>query len=638
MRFKMVRKLVVLAVMVLAVVLSTAGFAAEGVRYEAHADALKSLGLFSGTNNGFELDRAPKRVEVAAMLVKFLGAEAEANAMKYIHPFTDVPAWANNIVGYMYEKGLTTGIGNNMFGSSKTASAKDYSVFLLKALGYDMNDFEYANTMAFAVKFGLFSEADRADVEGRAFRRDEMVYLSYKALFATAKGSELTLAEKLGKGEVPKVVAPKVVVSANTTFTFKASGDNVTVQVDKATLPDPVKSFSKIVVKHLHTKSLKDVETLVHGDVYFKSFTSAPYGTGYTYENFDGAYIYFLDSNDNVLGFTGYTGKAILSKRELVVSTLGAGAPNVPEIKTGFTLKEDGTASVNIAVLPDYAKVFKRILVKNAYFEGPGMINYEILQNRWSTKNNYENGSINVFKDAFVAKESVRAYLYDANNKCIGYKVFTLEEIIAMMKKVLDKNGVIDIDSGILYHETRGLKAIPLIHELKNFLKDPYYMSIGGIESFYDPIGVVYSNFINPAHNDHLVSYQGFTTNVYPVPKGFQLMLTIFDRNNKLLGYHFIEKEDIVSRPELYKSATVKLAKPMHENDGYFGFHAEYYINGEKQLNYNLGTIDSVIVYNNSIATEVKLFDIFMMPGVGMEVKIIPEKSGVVVESVEFHD
>lgn len=88
---------------------------------------------------------------------------------------------------------------------------------------------------------------------------------------------------------------------------------------------------------------------------------------------------------------------------------------------------------------------------------------------------------------------------------------------------------------------------------------------------------------------------------------------------------------------ELFKSATVKLAKPMHINDGYFGFYAEYYSNGEKQPKYDLGTIDSVIVYNNSIATEVKLFDIFMMTGIGMEVKIVPEKPGVVVESVEFH-
>lgn len=38
----------------------------------------------------------------------------------------------------------------------------------------------------------------------------------------------------------------------------------------------------------------------------------------------------------------------------------------------------------------------------------------------------------------------------------------------------------------------------------------------------------------------------------------------------------------------------------MHNNDGYFGFYAEYYINGEKQPKYDLGTIDSVIVYNNT--------------------------------------
>ena len=72
MRRKLGKLMLVAVVGVIFVALSTAGFATEAVRYDGHAEVLKGLDLFSGSNKGFELERAPKRVEVAAMLVKFL--------------------------------------------------------------------------------------------------------------------------------------------------------------------------------------------------------------------------------------------------------------------------------------------------------------------------------------------------------------------------------------------------------------------------------------------------------------------------------------------------------------------------------------------------------------------------------------
>lgn len=63
------------------------------------------------------------------------------------------------------------------------ASVKDYTVFVLKALGYDMNDFTYADTMSFAVQKGLISASDKTMLESAKFTRGEMVYLSYNSLF-----------------------------------------------------------------------------------------------------------------------------------------------------------------------------------------------------------------------------------------------------------------------------------------------------------------------------------------------------------------------------------------------------------------------------------------------------------------------
>lgn len=42
------------------------------------ADRLKDVGLFQGTNQGYQLDKAPTRAEASAMLVRLLGKEAEA--------------------------------------------------------------------------------------------------------------------------------------------------------------------------------------------------------------------------------------------------------------------------------------------------------------------------------------------------------------------------------------------------------------------------------------------------------------------------------------------------------------------------------------------------------------------------------
>ena len=78
--------------MVLAGVLAVASLAmtAGAASYDNCADRLSDLGLFQGTGNGYQLDRAPTRAEAATMLVRLLGAEAEAEELDYSAPFTDL--------------------------------------------------------------------------------------------------------------------------------------------------------------------------------------------------------------------------------------------------------------------------------------------------------------------------------------------------------------------------------------------------------------------------------------------------------------------------------------------------------------------------------------------------------------------
>lgn len=66
-------------------------FSAGAANFTNCADALHEMGLFSGTDKGYELDRAPTRAESAVMLVRLLGGEKEATEKNYKTPFTDVP-------------------------------------------------------------------------------------------------------------------------------------------------------------------------------------------------------------------------------------------------------------------------------------------------------------------------------------------------------------------------------------------------------------------------------------------------------------------------------------------------------------------------------------------------------------------
>ena len=73
-------------------------------------DLLNCLGLFKGTDNGYELDLSMNRAEAGTMLVRLLGAEATAEAGTWQHPFTDTPDWAEQAMGYMFANGLTQGM------------------------------------------------------------------------------------------------------------------------------------------------------------------------------------------------------------------------------------------------------------------------------------------------------------------------------------------------------------------------------------------------------------------------------------------------------------------------------------------------------------------------------------------------
>ena len=162
------------------------------------ADYLNDMGLFQGGANGYDLDRAPTRLEASVMLVRLLGAEEEAKANQtYTAPFNDVADWAKPYVQYLYDNGLGNGVGSGKFGSDSLCTAQQYTTFLLRALGYSDaagGDFTYATAMDFAQKLGL---VDVLNCDEDNFLRDNLAAMSFTALATKPKSGEADLLTKL---------------------------------------------------------------------------------------------------------------------------------------------------------------------------------------------------------------------------------------------------------------------------------------------------------------------------------------------------------------------------------------------------------------------------------------------------------
>lgn len=175
-----------------AAMLTASAFAAN---YTNCADSLHEMGLFQGTQNGYDLDRTPTRAEAAVMLVRLLGKEAEAKTLTYTAPFTDLKGWEKPYVQYLYSNGLANGTNRTTFNPTGKCTAQMYAVFLLRALGYsDTADFSYANAIETAREQGIY---DIGIINVQNFLRDDAAAASYTVLSISPKNSEGTLLDQL---------------------------------------------------------------------------------------------------------------------------------------------------------------------------------------------------------------------------------------------------------------------------------------------------------------------------------------------------------------------------------------------------------------------------------------------------------
>ena len=187
-----------IALLLTVLLLTTAIFAAPAAQQNA-ADALNHLGLFLGTNKGYELDASLTRAQGVTLLVRLLGAEEEAQKGTYTLPFTDVADWAKPYVGYAYTNKITNGIAADRFGSNDAMTDNMFLTLCLRALGHKDSGanpaFKWDNPYAFARSVGLTdSAAKKAE-----YLRGDAVLVMWNALGTKMADGSGTLAKALMK-------------------------------------------------------------------------------------------------------------------------------------------------------------------------------------------------------------------------------------------------------------------------------------------------------------------------------------------------------------------------------------------------------------------------------------------------------
>ncbi len=175
-----------------------AGYEAQYLNY---ARALEVLGIFRGSDKGFELERAPSRVEALIMLIRLLGEETDAQMGDAVSPFNDLNIWEGGkyYIAYAYRMRYTNGTSPTTFSPNLTNTLEQYLTFVLRALGYqDGVDFAWNTTSRdLAVQLGLLEQAELSAIDRDGFKRDHVALISFRALACQLKDGSGMLVNRL---------------------------------------------------------------------------------------------------------------------------------------------------------------------------------------------------------------------------------------------------------------------------------------------------------------------------------------------------------------------------------------------------------------------------------------------------------
>ncbi|MBP2115305.1 hypothetical protein J2Z70_005492 [Paenibacillus silagei] len=178
--------------------LATTPSASAAAQSSNYAEGLNRLGLFSGTEHGYELSRVPTRAESLVMMLRLWGKEKEVLESTYKNPFTDT-GWEGRYVSYAYTKGVVNGIDEFRFGGDRPISLNQYCSMVLRVLGYSetKGDFTYETAVSFAsIVLGIDLTKERE------FNRGTLAKISSYVLNTRSKNQLATLGQTLSATDV----------------------------------------------------------------------------------------------------------------------------------------------------------------------------------------------------------------------------------------------------------------------------------------------------------------------------------------------------------------------------------------------------------------------------------------------------
>ena len=187
-------------IMVLAIIgtIAVGGFAGasnEWLTLEEKADRLAELGLFNGTNNGYDLDETTTRAQAVTMVLRFVGAMTmEYNSASAV--FSDVAPdhWADGNIGKAVKLGITTGTTETTFDPERTVNVREFITFFLRTIGYTGVTLDNCEEMA--LDCGVI--IPEFELDG-TFNRGGMVQICWQALEATCADGRI-VCERIGLG------------------------------------------------------------------------------------------------------------------------------------------------------------------------------------------------------------------------------------------------------------------------------------------------------------------------------------------------------------------------------------------------------------------------------------------------------
>lgn len=164
------------------------------------ANTLYELGLFRGTDAGYELDKTLTREQAVTILVRLLGEEENVLNASFDAKFIDVDEsrWSYPYIMYCYENNITKGTAEDTFSPEDEVTEEQFVTLVMRLMGYE--DIEPENALEESVYKNMIStDIVRSFEKQASFLRDDMVYVVYRSLMCNmADGMRLAdfLAQK----------------------------------------------------------------------------------------------------------------------------------------------------------------------------------------------------------------------------------------------------------------------------------------------------------------------------------------------------------------------------------------------------------------------------------------------------------